>query len=158
LPPRRLLAFSTSGREEAVTRKATLALGALLVLAGCGGGGPAETAASPRPSLTAATTCKPAGTSLAIVAKTNAFDKDCLAAPAGRAFTITIDNRDDTEHNVAILRKPLSEDPYANALFRGLLVSGPAKMTYRVKALNAGTYPFICDVHPLEMFGVFIVA
>ena len=33
-------------------------------------------------------------------------------------------------------------------LFRGDLVTGPAKVDYDVPALPAGTYYFQCDVHP----------
>ena len=32
-------------------------------------------------------------------------------------------------------------------LRKGDLITGPAKTTYNVEALPAGTYPFICSVH-----------
>ncbi|MGH9226724.1 MAG: hypothetical protein ACRD2W_23705 [Acidimicrobiales bacterium] len=50
--------------------------------------------------------CSPAGSSVTITANGTKFDKDCLAAPASQAFTITIDNKDSLPHNIAILEKP----------------------------------------------------
>ena len=38
--------------------------------------------------------CAPSGTSLTITASGTMFDKDCLAAPASQAFTISYDNKD----------------------------------------------------------------
>lgn len=80
------------------------------------------------------------------------FDKQCLAAPADRAFTIEFDNADSDQHNVAIL----PEHRAANALFRGEVFPGPATKTYQVSGLEAGNYHFHCDVHP-DMQGDFIV-
>jgi plastocyanin len=100
--------------------------------------------------------CQPSGTTLQVVAKDIAFDQTCLAAPAGQAFTIEFDNEDaNTPHNVDILT---SQDPSAPSLFAGDLVTGVATQTYDVPALDAGTYFFRCDVHPTQMFGMFVVA
>lgn len=97
--------------------------------------------------------CEPAGTSLSLKAKAIKWDTDCLAAPAGQAFTITIDNTDTVAHNVAILASHSATD----ALFRGDLVQGPKKVTYDVPALPPGTYVFHCEVHPTQMLGTFVV-
>ena len=45
----------------------------------------------------------------------------------------------------------------SQALFTGALVTGPKTATYKVDALEPGTYFFRCDVHPTTMTGTFIV-
>jgi plastocyanin len=125
-------------------RMAGAILGAVVAVAmtGCGGGGSgADTA-----------TCSPSGTSLSVAAKGFKFDTDCLAAPAGKAFTITLDNEDPgTAHNVAILSDTGDE------LFTGDIFTGPKTETYHVGPLQPGTYSFRCDVHK-TMEGSFVVA
>ncbi|MFL5798088.1 MAG: cupredoxin domain-containing protein [Actinomycetota bacterium] len=116
-----------------------------LALAACGGGGGGS-------STTA--TCSPSGTSLSITAKNIQFDTDCLAAPAGKAFTIALDNQDPgTPHNLSIYSDP----GMTQALFKGPIFSGVKTETYGVHPLQAGTYHFHCDVHP-SMDGTFVVA
>jgi len=104
----------------------------------------------PSPSPSAAT-CSPTGTKLALVASGIAFDSSCLAVPAGKPFTISFQNEDaGIPHNVAIYSDSTS-------LFVGEVFPGPDGRTYRVPALDPGTYSFRCDVHPTQMFGTFIV-
>jgi plastocyanin len=79
-----------------------------------------------------------------------AFDKQCLAAPAGAAFAISFDNEDSNTHNLAILNGGVS-------LFTGDIVIGPKVATYHVGPLPAGTYTFRCDIHPTQMHGTFVV-
>jgi plastocyanin len=111
-------------------------LAAVLVACGGGGGGSSHV------------TCAPSGPSLQISAQNTAFDKDCLAAPAGRAFTITFDNKDaGTPHNVNILTSA------GTSLFKGAIVTGVTTVTYHVGVLKPGTYVFRCDVHPDSMHG-----
>jgi plastocyanin len=106
---------------------------------------------APSPSGGSPASCSPAGTSLSIAAKNVRFDTNCLAAPAGKAFTIAFDNRDPgVRHNVGIY------DSGSKELFKGRIVTGPKRTTYRVSALPAGTYRFRCDVHT-TMTGTFIV-
>jgi plastocyanin len=125
---------------------------------------PATTAppvASPPPTQgspsNAPPACQPKGTDLHITASGIAFDTDCLAAPAGTAFTITFDNKDaGMLHNIHIFSDNPAQDPNAQSLFVGDLVTGPATATYDVDAQPAGTYFFHCDVHPAQMFGTFV--
>ncbi|HZA27088.1 MAG TPA: cupredoxin domain-containing protein [Actinomycetota bacterium] len=128
-----------------------------------GGGEPLLAVPQPGPTTTAAPTeqpteppaCEPAGTELAIVAQGIAFDTDCLAAPAGQAFTIQFDNQDQAlPHNVAIYS---SGPPPSDPLFQGEIFPGPDSRTYEVDALDAGQLYFQCDVHP-NMNGTFVVA
>ena len=101
--------------------------------------------------------CSPKGTDLHLTASGVAFDTDCLAAPAGKAFTIAFENKDvGIPHNVHIFSANPAEDPNAQSLFTGDLVTGPDTATYEVSALPPGTYFFHCDVHPVQMFGTFV--
>ncbi len=122
--------------------------------AGGGGAGPPT---GPPP-------CEPEGTELAITAPPGGagtgFDTDCLAAPAGEAFTIEFDNQDDgaapQTHNVAIYTE---QPPAGQPLFQGEIFPAPAAMTYEVDPIDEpGNYFFQCDVHPTTMTGTFVVA
>lgn len=114
-------------------------------------GGSATGGATTGPSTAS---CEPSGTHLRLVAMNAMFETDCLAAPAGKPFTITFDNRDPgVPHNLSIY----TDSSATAALFTGEIVSGPAKTTYKVPALDPGTYFFRCDVHPTTMTGTFVV-
>jgi plastocyanin len=98
--------------------------------------------------------CSPSGTALSITAKDTAFDKHCLAAPAGKAFTIKFQNDDALPHNVTIQASHTATESF----FKGDLLTGPNKSTtYNVTALQPGTYHFHCIVHPDQMNGTFVV-
>ncbi|MGZ5319769.1 MAG: multicopper oxidase domain-containing protein [Actinomycetota bacterium] len=111
--------------------------------------------ASSAPSSPASAACAPDGTNLQVVALNSVFDATCLAAPAGKPFTIAFDNQDPgVPHNVAIY----TDDSATESLFVGELVTGPKKVTYEVGPLDPGTYFFRCDVHPTTMTGTFVIA
>ncbi len=42
-------------------------------------------------------------------------------------------------------------------LFQGDIINGPASTTYSIQALPAGTYYFVCTVHPTVMIGTLTV-
>ena len=108
--------------------------------------GPAS--APPAPSGSTAV----AGATLHISALNIAFDTDHLEAPAGQPFVLEFDNNDPgTPHNVEI------KDAGGASVFKGQIITGPAKAMYQVPALAAGTYMFVCDVHP-TMTGTLTVA
>lgn len=134
-----------------------------LVLAGCGGAsddaGSATTVAGGTTTAdhTVASEkapCEPAGVALKLVASNTKFDTGCLAAPAGQAFTVAFDNKDQLPHNLAILKSHEATD----VLYRSEIFQGPANKTLDVPALEAGTYVFHCEVHPAVMLGTFVVA
>lgn len=78
-----------------------------------------------------------------IEAKGIAFVQTSATAPAGKAFTIAFDNQDaGIPHNVDV------HDASGGSAFKGEIVTGVTQTTYKVPALQAGSYTFICDVHP----------
>jgi plastocyanin len=83
------------------------------------------------------------GATIHISAQNIAFDTDHLAATAGQAFVLEFDNNDaGVPHNVEI------KDAGGASVFKGQIITGPAKASYQVPALPAGSYMFLCDVHP----------
>ena len=80
-----------------------------------------------------------------LVAVNIAFDKTALDVPADKPFGIDLDNQDAVglQHNVEIK----AED--------GTVISDPAPIdggqstTYAYAPLKAGTYTFICRIHPV---------
>lgn len=78
-----------------------------------------------------------------ITAQNVDFTTKAVTAPANAAFTIHFDNQDASiPHNVVI------KDANGMAMFTGDLVTGVAQKDYSVPALAAGTYTFVCQVHP----------
>ena len=127
-------------------KRLTLTLGLLAlaaVLAACSGSttSPSATTAAPAGS--------PSGDAVSVVAKDIKFATPAVSAKAGAAFTIAFDNQDGAPHNIVI------SDPSGAQVFKGEIVSGQ-KVDYQVQALTAGSYSFVCEVHP-EMKGTLTV-
>jgi plastocyanin len=120
---------------------AVLGITALLLLAACGGGGGGGGSAS----------CSPSGTTIKVTAQNLAYDKACYAAPAGKPFTVDLDNKDSAPHNFAIY----TDSSASNSLFVSPTITALAK-SFSVKPLQPGTYYFQCDIHP-SMNGTFVV-
>ena len=123
-------------------KRLTLTLGLLAlaaVLAACSGAAaaPVTTPAAPAPAGAPV----PAGGTATVVAKDIAFTTPAVAVTAGSPFTIAFDNKDGAPHNIAI------SDTGGAKVLTGDIVSS-SKVTYQVPALAAGTYTFICEVHP----------
>jgi plastocyanin len=108
-----------------------------------------------KPALGLSSGTEPPTTSadVTVAASNLAFDTDTLRAPSGRPFTIRFDNEEAVPHNVSIYADPDGSE----ALFTGEIITGPGSITYEVGALEAGTYQFVCDVHPAQMTGTFEV-
>jgi hypothetical protein len=123
-------------------------LAALVGVSACGG---ADTNAGPTPTATGSETprCDPEGTALKLAAEYQQFDKRCLAAPAGQAFTVELDNKEALPHDFAIFQDLRSTTP----LFDGEEFTGPAVKTFNVPPLAAGDFTFKCIVHPTRMIG-----
>jgi plastocyanin/mono/diheme cytochrome c family protein len=116
--------------------------------AGAGSSG-APTASGPAPSVDANA---PTVTLTAENgAATAGFKETTLTAKANTAFTFIFDDQDPTvPHNVVI------SDPSGTPVNMGGDTSpfqGPDKKTYAIGALPAGTYTYVCQVHPSTMKG-----
>ena len=80
------------------------------------------------------------------------FDLTTLTAPADTPFKISLDNRDvGTPHDVDIT------DAGGAKVFDGTEFPGPEVRVYEVPGLAAGTYGFLCSIHPATMNGVLTV-
>jgi cytochrome c oxidase subunit 2 len=84
------------------------------------------------------------GTVLEITAVNLDFIEDGLTVPADEPFQIVFDNQEAIPHNVAIHEG----SPTGPEIWQGEIFTGPDQRTYDVPALPAGTYGFICTVHP----------
>jgi plastocyanin len=126
-------------------KRLTLTLGPIVlaaVLAACSGSS-ATADTSPLPAGS------PSGDAVTVVAKDLKFATPAITAKAGSAFTIAFDNQDGAPHNIAV------SDASGAKVFKGDIVAAK-QVAYQVPALAAGTYSFICEVHP-DMKGTLTV-
>jgi cytochrome c oxidase subunit 2 len=113
-----------------------------------------EDASKPAPVDTS--TCPAPSSAVTLVAEHISWDQNCLGVAAGKDFTVTIDNRDTgIAHNFAIYT---ASDLKHRLFLSSPNISGPAKATYTVPALPAGTYYFQCDIHGPAMAGTLVVS
>jgi plastocyanin/cytochrome c553 len=118
-----------------------------------GAGGAASAAPSGSPAGSPAASGGAAGTVLQLAAANIAYDQTDLTAPAGVPFQIAFTNNDaGIPHNVSIH----AGSPTGTEIFKGAIFTGVATQTYDVPALPAGTYSFVCSVHP-NMVGTLTV-
>ena len=126
-------------------KRPTLTLGPIVlaaVLAACSGTSAAANGSAVPPGI-------PSGDSVTVVAKDLKFTTPAVSTKAGSPFTIAFDNQDGAPHNIAI------SDASGAKVFKGEIVAGK-QVEYQVGALPAGTYGFICEVHP-DMKGTLTV-
>jgi plastocyanin len=122
---------------------------------------------SPQPTAAGGTAptaeCEPQGTDLAIAAPLGAagtgFDTDCLAVPAGDAYTIAFDNQDEGQiHNVNVYTDQTASESLLLPPLEGG-ITGPDSTTYEGDPVDEpGSYFFQCDYHAATMTGTFVVA
>jgi mono/diheme cytochrome c family protein/plastocyanin len=108
---------------------------------------------NPAASQAPAASLPPGALTLDVVAENVKFDVTTLEAKAGQPFAIDFKNNDaGTDHDVDIRQTDKTtvvvDDP---------TIVGVAETTYSIKALDAGTYTFICSVHPTLMSGTLTV-
>jgi plastocyanin len=78
-----------------------------------------------------------------VTAQNIAFDQATLTVPADKPFKLAFVNNDaGTPHNVEF------KDASGALPFKGEIFNGVATKVYDVPALPAGTYTFMCVVHP----------
>jgi plastocyanin len=83
------------------------------------------------------------GTVVDITAQNVDWTTKDVTAPAGAPFKIHFDNQDaSTPHNIVI------KDGQGQQFLSTDLLTGVAQADYDVPALAAGTYTFVCSVHP----------
>jgi outer membrane protein assembly factor BamB/plastocyanin len=108
-------------------------------------------------SMNVSTMGDPSGKDVTIdlIAKNIAYNRSTITVPAGANVTVNFDNQDASiPHNFAVYETPAAE----KVIFRGDIITGPAKTTYNFTAPDKpGTYFFRCDVHPSIMTGQFVV-
>ena len=123
-------------------KRLTLSIGLLAlaaVVAACSGASAAPATAGPSAAPASADPNAPAA--IVVTAKDLKFVETEVSVPAGQPFELVLDNQEAAPHNVAI------SDASGAKVFAGEIVSSK-KVTYQVPALAAGSYPFICEVHP----------
>lgn len=93
----------------------------------------------------------PEGIAFDLIVENVAFDLKTMTVPAGARVTVNFNNRDSgVPHNFAVYENSSSE----TAIFRGKIITGPARITYSFDApKRTGNYLFRCDVHPNVMTG-----
>lgn len=125
--------------------------------ASAGPSGSAEPSASVGPSASAQPSTAPSAPSsqsappsasaptaaVDVAAQNIAFTPTELSVAPDVAFQIDFANNDPSiPHNIAI------KDAAGSTIFDGEIFNGVATRTYDVQALPAGTYQFVCTVHP----------
>ena len=122
---------------------AILTLSLALVLAACGSSGTSNEGGGTVAVVNGAVT---------VTADELAFDAGTIEATAGEAFTITLDNADSVPHNISVYTEEGGE-----VIVEGEIIDGGETVTVEVPALDAGTYYFVCDLHPTDMNGAVVV-
>ena len=151
-------------------RSLSVALLSLVVVAGCATASAGWTYA-PAPSVTpppapsgsasasapAPSGSAPTGSGNLVVVDISAlnikYEQTALTAPADTPFQVSFENKDaGVPHNVSLHLG----DTNGAELFKGEIFNGVATRVYNVPVLAAGSYAFVCSVHP-TMIGTLTV-
>lgn len=108
-----------------------------------GSAAPSGVSSSAKPAGSSTPASSGATGDVSITAQGVAFLDTAVSGPAGKPFTIAFSNQDaGTAHDVDI------KDASGGDLFKGEIFPGVATKVYAVPAIPAGTYTFVCFVHP----------
>jgi plastocyanin len=123
-----------------------------LVLAACGGSAPTAApvqSAAPQPSgIASGAPPTPVaggagGDQLPIIAENIAFNPGAITGPADAPITLVLMNQDSgVPHDIAL------KDPSGATIGQSEIVTGPAEVALPLPALAAGTYTYVCTIHP----------
>jgi plastocyanin len=80
---------------------------------------------------------------LTVIAKGFAYDTKELTVDAGKGFTIFLENQDPADHDVEI------RSTGGDIIEQQAKTPGGTSHVYDFKALEPGTYVFICSFHPI---------
>ena len=119
----------------------------LTVLAACVQAGILPPSAGPSgPDGSAAPSEPPSTADFTIVAKGIAFDAKSLEVAAGQPFTILLENQDPSSvpHDIDI-----RESDGKTVVIDHPTIPGGESTVYEFTALDAGSYVFICSIHPI---------
>ncbi len=98
--------------------------------------------------------CAITGSEVELEAQHIAWDKSCIGVAAGKPWKLDLENKDSgIAHNFAIYDTSSRKHRY----YLSPNVTGPAKKTFTVPALQAGKYYFQCNIHGPAMSGTLIV-
>jgi hypothetical protein len=150
-PSRLLAAFLVLILVGAVFQSGALVTGSASGETGSGSPAPGGSGAPPASGATGSggpPAASGGAADVTIEAKGVAFVQTTFSAPASKPFTIAFDNEDaGTPHDIEI------RDASGKTAFMGEVFPGVATKVYQVPALPAGSYTFICVVHPTAMSG-----
>ena len=112
-------------------------------------GAPGSAAPGSAAPGSAAPSGQPGGSGQLVVVKISAtgikYDQDTLTAPASTPFQIEFTNNDaGVPHNVSLH----TGGAQGAEIFKGVIFNGVATHAYDIQALDAGSYSFVCSVHP----------
>jgi plastocyanin len=112
---------------------------------GTAGPSGAPVASAPAGVVTAPTTAPSEAPAADVVVTASGIKwvNSSITAPADAPFTLALDNQDNgVPHDILIT------DASGNEVFRSDTITGKAVKVYDVPALPAGTYSFVCTIHP----------
>jgi plastocyanin len=93
------------------------------------------------------------GVSITLIAAHAAWNVSELSVPADKVWHLVLDNEDhNIPHNFVIAHRPELQATIFGPKFNGI-----ATMTFDIPGLPAGTYQFICSLHPESMTGVLTI-
>lgn len=103
---------------------------------------------APVPTVSVIADAPDSGITLQLVAEGFGWTPTTLSAPAGKVWHVRIDNRDSAKHDfivssdAAIRQRIFASEQFGEGIY-----------TYDIPGLPAGSYLFICSLHPTYMEG-----
>ena len=109
----------------------------------------ASAQASPAgPQVTSMPSAPDSGVVVKLTSSLIHWSESQISAPAAKAWHVEITVKDGASHNFRIVNQPDKR-----VLFATPNIIGAAAQAYDVPGLPAGTYTFLCSVHPTTMTG-----